>query len=171
MRFLAILSCRLILIASALLLLTVPARPADLPADQASLKGITAIRVVVEVLNPQAVRDGLKQDQLQQDVEHRLQEAGIRVTSSPEEVAWSHLYLFVNTVKHPSGLYAFNIELEFKQVVMLERNPHVRLFSTTWSADDKLGFVGAYKLREVRGAVVDKVDKFINAYLEQNPKQ
>jgi hypothetical protein len=171
MRLLAFPSCRLILVASALLLLTVPGEPADLPEDQATLKGIPAIRVIVEVLNPQAVRDGLRQDQLQHDVERRLQEAGIRITSSPEEVDWSYLYLFVNTVKHPSGLYAFNICLEFKQVVMLERNPHVRLFSTTWSADDKLGFVGAYKLREVRGAVVDKMDKFINAYLRQNPKQ
>jgi len=171
MRLFAFLSFHLNVVASALLLLTVPAQPADPPEHRASLKGIPAIKVVVESLDRQAERDGLTEDQLQNDVELRLQKAGIRVTSSLEEAGSSYLYLCVGTVKHPSGLYAFNITLVFKEVVILERNQDVRLFSTTWSANDKLGTVGAYKLPEVRGAVVDKVDKFIYAYLEQNPKR
>ncbi len=164
---------RVIVPLTALLLISfpVPARPDDRPEARASLKGISAIKVIVETLNPEAVHDGLTEDQLQNAVERRLHEAGIRVTSSLEEADSSYLYLCVSTVKHHSGLYTFNIELAFKQVVMLERNRQVRLFSTTWRAPDQLGFVGSYKLREGRRAVVDKVDNFIYAYLSQNPKE
>jgi hypothetical protein len=163
---------RVILLLTALLLLgfPAPARPEDPPEAQASLKGIPAVKVIVGTVNPEAVEDGLTEDQLQTAVERRLREAGIRVTSSLEEAGSSYLYLCVSTVKHHTGLYTFNIELAFKQVVLLERNRQIRLFSTTWRASDQLGFVGAYKLHEVRGAVVDKVDNFIYAYLSQNPK-
>ena len=97
----------------------------------------------------------------------RLRNAGITVTSSIEE---AYLYLNVFTVRASSGLYAYHIRLEFNQEVILERNRNVSLLAPTWSLD-LCGIVGAQKLHEVRDDVVDMADKFINAYLEQNPKQ
>jgi hypothetical protein len=152
-----------------LLGLPVPTWPYDLPERQATLKGITAIRVLVEPLDPEAERDGLTTNQLQTDVELRLQKAGIKVTSSSAETGGPYLYLNVNTYKHPSGLYAFNISLEFHQRVILERNRNVSVSAPTWS-ESFVDLVGAQRLHEVRDKVADQVDMFINAYLEQNPK-
>jgi hypothetical protein len=42
--------------------------------------------------------------------------------------------------------------------------------AATWGVD-ALGAFGSERLREVRPHVIDNVDKFIGAYLEQNPKQ
>ena len=150
-----------------LLGLPVPAGPGDQPNDRATLKGLKTIKVVVEHLTPEAEGGGLTKDQLQTDVEVRLRNAGITVTSSIEE---AYLYLNVFTVKASSGLYAYHIRLEFNQEVILERNRNVSLLAPTWSLDLG-GIVGAQKLHEVRDDVVDMADKFINAYLEQNPKQ
>jgi hypothetical protein len=149
-----------------LLGLPVPARPGDQPTDRATLKGLTTIMVVVERLTPEAERDGLTKEQLRTDVEVRLRKAGITVTSSVEE---AYLYLNVFTVKGSSELYAYHIRLEFNQEVILKRNRNVSLPAPTWSLDLG-GTVGAKKLHEVRDDVADMVDKFINAYLEQNPK-
>ncbi len=152
-----------------LLLLGLPvlAWPGDDPFDRATLKGITTIRVVVDNLDPEAERDGLTKDQLQTDVELRLRKAGIRVTSLRAESESSYLHLAVNTIKDSSGVYAFNIVLEFDQWVILERNRNVFRFAPTWGVSS-VGTVDAEYLREVRGSVADKVDKFIKAYLEQN---
>lgn len=137
---------------------------------RATLKGITAIRVAVEKLPPEAERDGLTRDQLQTDVEARLRKAGIKVTStSVENKVSPYLHLNVSTVKNPPGFYAFNIRLEFNQGVILERNRNVLVPAPTWSIDF-LGTVGAQRLRDVRSTVAAGLDKFINAYLEQNPK-
>ncbi|MFI5342136.1 MAG: hypothetical protein ACHQ7N_20150 [Candidatus Methylomirabilales bacterium] len=152
-----------------LLGLPVPARPDDTSFWRATLKGITAFHVVVEVLTPEAERDGLTRDQLQTDVELRLRKAGINVTSSYANTRESFLYLNVNTYKEPVGLYAFNISLEFHQGVILTRNRNVSLPASTWYVGT-VGIVSAERLREVRDTVADKVDQFINAYLEQNPK-
>jgi len=152
-----------------LLGLPVPTWPGDDPYDRATLKGITAIRVVVEPLNPEAERDGLTKDQLQTDVELRLRKAGIRVTSSLEESEWSYLHLNVNPVKGSSGLYAYHISLEFEQGVILGRDRNISLSAPTWSVAE-VGIIGAQRLRDVRGDVADLADKFIKAYLEQNPE-
>jgi hypothetical protein len=153
-----------------LLGLAVPAWPLDSPFARATLKGITAIKVVVEELEPEAERDGLTKDQLQTDVELRLRKAGIRVTSALLESGGSYLYLNVGTDnKHPSGPYAVSIDLEFKQWVILERNRNVSLLAPTWYVGS-IVLVGAHKLRHIRDIVAGLVDQFINPYLEQNPK-
>lgn len=148
-----------------------PAWPGDQPRDRATLKGIAAIQVVVEDLNPDAERDGLTRDQLQTDVEVRLRKAGIRVTSKYEETGGSYLYLNVSAVKHVAlSAYGYHIRLEFYQRVALARDPRVRMGAVTWDSGST-GVVGAQRLRGfVRDKVADEVDTFINAYLEQNPK-
>ena len=149
-----------------LLGLPVPMWPGNQPIDRATLKGLKTIWVIVEHPTPEAERDGLTKDQLQTDVEARLKNAGIQVTSLVEE---AYLYLNVSTVKGSSGLYAYHIRLEFNQQVILERDRNVSLPAPTWSLDLG-GIVGASKLHEVRGDVADMVDQFITAYREQNPK-
>ncbi len=144
--------------------------PRDDPDDRATLKGIAAIQVVVEDLNPDAERDGLTRDHLQTDMELRLRKAGIRVTSKHEEAGGSYLYLNVSAVKHNAlSVYGYHIRLEFYQRVALARDPRVRTDAVTWISGST-GVVSAQRLRSLRDNVADKVDKFINAYLEQNPK-
>jgi hypothetical protein len=150
----------------------VPAWPLDTPEPRATLKGIAAIVVLVESLKPDAERDGLSRDQLQTDVELRLRKAGIKAVSfGGVESSEMLLYLNVNSSKSREvEIYGYSIDLEFLQQVLLARDPRVRTRTATWSTS-QTGIVGSRNLsRGVRDSVADLVDRFINAYLEQNPK-
>ena len=156
-----------IVLAVALLLLAVPAWAADDEEERASLKGVDSCAVVVEGIPPDAERDGLPRSQLQTEVEVRLRQAGIKVVASSLYM----LYVNVDTVKNSTGFYAYGIQVSFEQPVALLRNPtRVQTFAPTWSVGS-IGMVGSDRLRDVRSVVIDQVDKFIAAYLEQNPKQ
>ena len=134
---------------------------------RATLKGVDSVLVVVEDLEPGAERDGLLQSQLQTDVELRLRRSGITVDPTSSYI----LYVNVNSVRTEGGLYAYNIEISFAQAVRLLRNPETVLhFIPTWSVGS-VGTIRANRLRNVQSRVIEYVDKFITAYLEQNPKQ
>jgi hypothetical protein len=134
---------------------------------RATLKGVDSVLVAVEDMEPGAERDGLTQSQIQTDVELRLRQSGITVDPTSHYI----LYVNVNTVRTDDGFYAYNIEVSFAQAVMLLRAPETVLnFVPTWGVGS-VGTIRANRLRNVRSRVIDHVDKFINAYLEQNPKQ
>ena len=79
------------------------------------------------------------------------------------------LYVRVNTLKGDTGLYAYSIEVDLYQTVLLERDSTISTTTPTW-ATSTLGVVGRGNMaRSVRGSVADKVDQFINAYLAMNP--
>ncbi len=122
--------------------------------------------VVVEEMRADAERDGLTRNLLQTDVEQRLRQAGITVDNH----APGFLAIFVNTLKFESGFYAYAIRVQFKQRVRMERNLKIAALASTWEAPSVVGTVGTRALRDVRGSVRDRVDEFINAYLEENPR-
>jgi len=164
--------CRRIVLGISLLLLAVPAWGQDTPGQRATLQGIKAIAVDAFVA-PDGELGGLIQSQLQTDVELRLQKAGIRVVSEPSaDTRWSFLSLTVNVTKAPDfPVYGCAIVLEVNQPVSLAHDPRRSLVVSTWT-NGSVGVWGAQRLRDgVRDGVADLVDKFINAYLEQNPKK
>ena len=82
------------------------------------------------------------------------------------------LQVHVSTVKNPDGLfYAYSVSVVFYQVVVPMRRitDQTSLLAATWSLA-LVGVVPTGNLRDVRSHVADLLNKFINAYLEQNPK-
>jgi hypothetical protein len=142
----------------------------DDPSSRLSLRGVKAFDVLVEDI-PNAP-PGLRRGDFQTDVELRCRQAGIRVGGSPG----AYLYIDVNLQElfyangRSEGVYAVSIGVEFNQPVLLERDPNIRLMAPTWSRRG----VGTVDLRDLRTfcreSVRDKVDKFLNAFLEQNPR-
>lgn len=168
MQVAAFLARRRIIVACLAVFLATPAWARDTNLDRASLKGLTAVQVQVTPMDQDAERDGLTRSQLQTDIESRLRQAGIGVdTSAP-----ARLSLEVLTEKEPrSAIYVFNMTLALLQSVNLERNPVISdPAAATWSVAFG-GVVSAVYLSQVRSAVSDLVDRFIAAYLEQNPKK
>src|SRR3989442_2679525 len=138
-----------------------------------SLKGLRAVHVVIERMSPEAERDGLPRDTIQTDVELKLRQAGITVSSKSEPPAFAYIYVNVNTLKAApptSGLYAYCVHVELVQGVTLARNAKVLTYAPTWRALGSVGTVVAVKLSRVREVVRDAVDEFINDYLAVNPK-
>lgn len=149
-----------------LLLLPVSAWGQGSAAQRATLKGVKAVEVVVETIDPSAEQDGLTRTQLLTDVEERLRKAGIAVGPT----LTGHLYVNVDTVKGEHGqTYAYNISVQYIQQVALARDPQAPIFAPTWDTGG-VGIIAANRLREVRQDVANYVDQFVKDYLEQNPR-
>jgi hypothetical protein len=159
---------RRIVVAGILLFAAIPVWAGDNPWERTTLKGIKQVAVLVEDVSSDISQEGLTSSQIRTDVESRLRQSGITVVSSSPDF----LYVRVGTWKLPgSPVYAVSITIEFRQQVNLVRDSTIPMASTaTWGVD-ALGAFGSDRLREIRPHVIDNVDKFISAYLEQNPKQ
>jgi hypothetical protein len=137
-----------------------------------TLVGLKSIAVVVEALGDDAERDGLERGQIQTDVELKLRQAGIVVIAEDSiKPSSGILHVSVNPLKHPRGLYAFNVELSLIQGARLARNASVATLATTWIIG-RVGIVGVETFSSyVREVVRDQTDRFINSYLAANPKR
>ena len=151
---------------TALLLVAMPLLASDGSDNRQSLKGITALDVLIENLRPSEIADGLTKDQLQTDVEMRLRKAGVTVV---KDVNAPYLYINVNLFKDPNGLYSYHFAVEFSQTVVTVSN-QTSLSVPTWSVG-QVGTVGRQKMSgAVRAIVGDMVDEFLSAYFSANPK-
>ena len=66
--------------------------------------------------------------------------------------------------------YSVSVEVKFEQVVLLERDPAVRMAAPTWSVTAMVTGPSRDLRVFCRDTVRDQVDKFLNAFLEQNPR-
>ena len=89
--------------------------------DDATLKGITTLKVLVESMSPDVERDGLTKDQIQTDVEARLRHAGIAASAQAKE----RLYVNVSTLPVRRGLYSYSVLVMVQQSVSLVRDPAI----------------------------------------------
>jgi hypothetical protein len=154
-------------LAASLIGLATVASANDSEAERASLTGLTSLSVVVEDLSAVAGKSGLVGATLEADVERRLRQAGISVTSD------SDAYLYVRvTVGDPGGSLplAYVVDVSLMQTVTLPRGLKTRtpLQCPTWWVNN-LGMAGADRLRMI---VTDRVgeftDQFVRAYRSVN---
>ena len=152
----------------ALLLTTPHAEAGDSSVDRDTLKGMNALSVITEYLDPEVEREGVTRSQIQVAVESHLREAGIRVL--PEyNPPLPYLYVQVVTRMTKSGFFAYSVRLDLKQPGVLSRDPNIEHPAVvTWSVET-VGALNANRLYEIRPRVIDLVERFIAAYLEQNP--
>ena len=156
------------------------------------LRGLQAVCVQVENLDPELKRElkkgGLTEDTLQTVIERKLEVAGIKVLSC-EEFKKSDFggMLYVNvrilmpetlqkytyTVDGervpkggPTGRYLYSIDVDLRQTVSLLRDPDVKGLSTTWST----GSLGFRRLDRIQADVTEQIQTFISAYMGLNPK-
>ena len=140
----------------------------DSDVSRQTLKGISAVYVVIEEFQPELNRyarlqkSHLTRSQLQQEVEARLKKAGIAVltreqwTKTPGMPA---LYININTHEYEKYRYAYNIALELQQLVALQTNPAKKALAGTWSLN-MTGVVHIGQLSALNGNVGELVDRF-----------
>src|SRR3954468_16179188 len=117
-----------------LLLLSVLALPALAPAagdsalDRATLRGLTAVNIVVDKLDQQLVGAGVTPDAIRARLEDRLRAANIPVdTGKADFVA-----VRMTGVRANRGPFAVAVTLGAYQPVTLGRDPKVKTATQTW---------------------------------------
>ena len=140
-----------------------------------TLKGIRGIEVLVGVLPSAVKKIGLTRETIKQDVELKLQMAGIKVLKKNEIFSEpGGPYLFIGmTVRDLSNLFIYNIVIELRQQARLVRAPDITgCCMGTWET----GVLGSGNIKTIsakyiRKAIKDQVDLFLNDYLSVNPKK
>jgi len=137
-----------------------------------TLRGLQGVSLHVEPLDPQIEKSGLTKNQIQTDTELKLKLAGINVLTGGEFLkASGHPFLYVDVnismLKTQITRYLFYIRVELNQEVVLVRTPDTKVSAVTWSTG---GWGIDFSIDNIRQTVKTQVDKFINAYLAENPK-
>jgi hypothetical protein len=143
---------------------TLPAYSAGDVFEQASLRSLTPIQVVVEDLAPDLTQEGLDRTQLKLDVERQLQQAGIQVEQQAEHA----LYIHLGTQRHETGFYGYALSLQLLQLVLLFRDPSIVTWGTTWSID-QTGVIASSEIRDIAQMITRSVNAFIEDYRTANP--
>ena len=143
-------------------------------SNRATLRGLQGVGVLVEKFPSEVESQGLNRDQLQKEVESKLQKAGIKVLTKEEAFntpgePFLYININVNIAKTESDIYPYSIDLLFIQKVSLVRDPKWTSYAVTWSTGG-VGSIGKQILSQLRENVEDMVDVFIKVYLTENPK-
>ena len=132
--------------------------------ERVSLRGLTAVQVVVEDLAADITQDGLNREHIKTDVEQQLQRAAIVVQPQAENA----LYIHLGTVKNEDGSYSYGLSLQLLQLVLLLRNPGLVTWGTTWSFD-QVGSVVPINVSTIESLITRGVSAFIKDYQAANP--
>jgi hypothetical protein len=160
-----------VVVVMAVALLLLPGVSHALTLQQKALVGLKGVGVDVAKISPEAERLGLTAAQVKTDVELRLRKARVRVLTEKERLEtpgnpFFHLVVTAG-VSQDSASIAFSIGVELVEWVTLARG------FETWGAIWRKGAAGRggiNNIGDIRGAVGDKVDEFINDYLAANPQ-
>jgi hypothetical protein len=141
-----------------------------------SLKGLRWIRVSIRLASTNDLKGfGVTEDTLRTDVELKLREAGLPITSDADVLKRGGAFLcVVLTVVSPKeaegSAFAYNLEVHVEQPASLMRDPSIiDPLAVTWSTG-VTGFLGGERIRAIRDTLGDLTNKFLNAYLSVNPR-
>jgi hypothetical protein len=160
-----------------LLMSTQVSQAIDNEITRRTMSGLKGINITVEELQPSilkyAQKTGLTREQIQKDVEIKLKSTGIKIFALSE---WLNapgrpmLYINVNTHEFDKYLYAYDIKLEFRQVVFLEANPSIKTMAVCWSTN-MTGIANIGTLNSIRSNIGKMTDIFIEAYRSANTEK
>jgi hypothetical protein len=110
--------------------------------------------------------------QLATDIELRLRRAGLKISSSEDQLKAPgavQLRLYVEVISKPSENYPYylgRLEVTVSQAVQLKRDPTILTHVTTWSTGAGLGQVREEAVaKTIRERTTDLIDQFVNARL------
>jgi hypothetical protein len=149
---------------------------AEVGDSRKTLKGIQSMDVLIEIGTLDSHKErvekaGLTVEQLRTDVELKLRLAGIKIDPAADDFLYINVSILLGeTVSgRPTGDYMFNVDVGFRQMVRLARDPSISALAETWLIGHIATAQGNPKDR-CREKVRDLVDNFVNAYLSVNPK-
>ncbi len=145
----------------------------DAPLDRATLRGLSAVNVVIDQVDPALQKEEITQGALQARVAERLRAAGIKV----DEKAPDFIGLRVMHVReggwnlYPlSRPYALSLNLGAYQQVVLVRDAKVKTSTQTWEVETVLAAGAKAVYRACMNSVDELVDRFAAAWREANGK-
>jgi len=141
--------------------------------DRATLRGLKAVKVIVDPLGSELEHEGLDANRLRESIEQKLRFASIKVDNDVNEfvglsISFAQAGKKVLSIK--KGPFSLTIGLGVYQVAVLTRDMATKTVVETWGVE-KTATASARGLdHEVSNAVDDLVDQLVKAYASVNPR-
>jgi hypothetical protein len=146
----------------------------DSTMDRATLRGLKAIKVVVDPPPSDIEREGFDREHLRTIIEEKLRGAGIKIDNDSIE------FLGLGISSGPGGRKSpitfrkgsspsLTWALGVYQVVLLSRDQTTKTVAETWGVDKVISADPKARDRLVSGALDELVDQFAKAYRAVNP--
>lgn len=152
-------------IAAVLLASASGAAAGDAPLDRATLRGLKAVNIVLDRLDPDLERSGITAAAVSARLQQRLAHAGIKTDPGAVEF----LGMRVLQVRGGRGPYAVSLALALYQPVLLVRESNVKTAAPTWGVETVL----MADPKQVKDAALASVDElaasFVAAWRSVNP--
>jgi hypothetical protein len=158
---------RLILLFAALLVLSPSTRAAgDAPIDRATLKGLKAVGVVIDVIDPELEKAGVTREMMLSPLLARLQARHIAIDPNAKEFVG----LRITAVRASRGPFSLSLTLGLYQPVVLSRDRQIRTSTQTWEVESVLLADTKVLLTACRESADDLAERFAAAFLAVNPE-
>jgi hypothetical protein len=143
----------------------------DASLDRATLRGVTAVHVVMDPIAPEIEKEGATADALRMRLEERLRSAGIQIDPASTEFVGLRL-TSVRSARGPitqARAFAVAATIGLYQPVTLVRDRNLKTATQTWEVETVL----LADTKQVYRACMDSVDelaaRFVTAYRSVNP--
>jgi hypothetical protein len=151
-----------------------PPQPQAEEAERESLRGLVGVEVLVDPLDSDIEELGLSTSTVQQNIQQRLQKAGVKVLTEKERLATPAsglLIIRVDTTHDRIGRYFYSTDLLLAQRVKLETPGAPEASAVTWKKLGVVSTVADDNVKHIQDQVLRKVDQFIKDYVAVNPNQ
>lgn len=155
---------RFVFLAAFLAGATLATAAGDAAIDRATLKGLTAVNVIVDKLDAQIEAAGVTRAAVRARIEEKLREANITVDSSKSEF----VAVKMTGVRANRGPVALAVTLGAYQPVTLSRDRNVRTATQTWEIETILLADPKQLYRATMDAVDELAAGFVTAFRSAN---
>jgi hypothetical protein len=139
----------------------------DGPIERATLRGLKAVRVIVDPPDQDLQKAGITAAKLTEMIEQRMKQMGMQVDSQAVEFVG----LRVTAAHEKKKNSAVCLTLALYQNVTLARDPKIKATTETWSGDSVVLAPPQLFFEAVSNTVNQLVDQFANAFRTANPAE
>jgi len=142
--------------------------------EQASLRGIIGIHVMIGKIPAELAQAGVIDVELEAEVELRLKKAGIKVLEQREALSLPGQPIFFIQIGGAKvadlPVYAVTILGALSQQVTLERDSTQKCTAHTWSLSGTTAAGTQVLNQKIKAAAAALTDQFVKDYLSVNPR-
>ena len=146
----------------------------DTTMDRATLRGLRAVKVVIDPPPPEMERAGFDRDHLRATIEQKLRDAGIKIDNDAIEFLGLGISMVQGGRKVPlsfgKAAVSLTLSLGLYQVIVLSRDQTIKTVAETWEEQKVIQATAKSLDHVLPGAMDELVDGFVKAYRSVNPQ-
>jgi hypothetical protein len=147
----------------------------DSTMDRATLRGLKAVKVVVDPPPPEMERAGFDRDHLRASIEQKIRDAGIKIDNDAIEFLGLGIAMVQGGRKVPLSFgktpVSLTLSLGVYQVIVLSRDQTIKTVAETWEQQKVIQATAKSLDNVLPGAIDELADQFVKAYRSVNPQE